>query len=82
MSSRMAAACFAVSLFTLIASAQTEKIRVACVGDECAAGKRARDGYPAQLQKVLGSAYDVRSFTKAGATLSRHGDRPFDRQAE
>lgn len=72
--------CLTAVIFN--ASGQTEKTRVACVGDECAAGRTPRDGYPAQLQKALGSKYEIRIFTKAGTTLSPKGDQPYDQQAE
>lgn len=79
---RSVAAVLGAAVITFNASGQTEKIRVVCVGDECAAGRIRTDGYAAQLQKALGNGYEVRTFTKAGAILSSVGDKAFERQAE
>jgi pimeloyl-ACP methyl ester carboxylesterase len=82
MSFRGVSALLCVTAFAAIAPGQTDRIRVACIGDEFAAGRTPRDGYPAMLQKVLGKKYDIRTFTKAGTTLSAQGDRPYAQQAE
>ena len=38
--------------------------------------------YPAQLQALLGDRYEVGNFGKSGATLLRHGHRPYFEQEE
>lgn len=68
--------------FVWPAAAQT---RVACVGDSITEGyglaSPANDAYPAQLQSVLGSDYDVRNFGVSGTTASKQGDKPYWNQA-
>lgn len=73
-----------LSLILLCLSALSfcqDRIRVACVGDSVTYGygikDRDNDSYPAQLQALLGSGYDVRNFGHNGATLLRHGHRPY-----
>lgn len=82
MSFKMATTVLCLAAIGFSAWAQTGRIRVACLGDECAAGRTPRDGYATQLQKALGNAYEVRAFTKAGATLSSQGDAPIERLPE
>ena len=43
---------------------------------------REQDCYPAQLQRMLGDRYEVGNFGKSGATLLRHGHRPYFEQEE
>ncbi len=56
-------------------------VRVACVGDSITFGAgvegRETNSYPAQLQKLLGSRFDVKNFGRSGATASRAGDLPY-----
>jgi len=56
-------------------------VRVACVGDSITWGAgvegRETNSYPAQLQKLLGTRFDVRNFGRSGATASRTGDLPY-----
>ena len=63
-----------------------KKVKVACIGDSITYGmrleERERDCYPAQLQELLGEAYQVGNFGKNGATLLRHGHRPYFEQEE
>ena len=70
-------------LKSIKAPAATAK-RVACVGNSITdgAGIDMADvqGYPAQLQKILGSGYCVRNFGVSGRTLLNHGDRPYMRE--
>jgi sialate O-acetylesterase len=58
-----------------------EKIRVACVGNSVTygVGVVGRDSmaYPAQLQKKLGSEYLVGNFGLSGASLLKHGFKPY-----
>jgi sialate O-acetylesterase len=62
------------------------KIKVACVGNSITYGMRLddreRESYPAQLQALLGDRYEVGNFGKSGATLLRHGHRPYFEQEE
>lgn len=71
---------FILGLFMTTAAfasqAPGEKTRVACVGDSITAGARvdvAKASYPAQLQLLLGSQYQVENFGRGGATLIRSG---------
>lgn len=61
-------------------------VRVACVGNSITYGtgiaNRDKDSYPAQLQAMLGNKYLVGNFGKPGATLLRHGHRPYFKQQE
>lgn len=63
-----------------------EKTRVACVGNSITYGMtladHATESYPAQLQQMLGDGYEVGNFGKSGATLLRHGHRPYIAQEE
>ncbi len=67
--------------FSLTASAQ---IKVACVGDSITFGAGASSGnsYPSQLQRLLGSGYNVGNFGHGGATLLSNGDIPYINQTE
>lgn len=57
------------------------RIRVACVGDSITAGVGARGAsYPTQLGKMLGGKWEVRGFGVSGATLLKHGDKPYQNQ--
>ncbi len=62
------------------------KIRVACVGNSITYGTGIEDrehfSYPVQLQEMLGDKYVVGNFGKPGATLLRHGHRPYFEQQE
>ena len=80
---------FLLSLFLLLStlSATARKVvRVACVGNSITYGtgiaNREQDVYPAQLQRMLGKDYVVGNFGKPGATLLRHGHRPYFQQME
>ena len=75
---------FGVVLYLLYASsvqAQHNPVRVACVGNSITYGFKlpdpARDSYPSQLQRMLGDGYEVGNFGHSGATLLRHGYRPY-----
>jgi len=54
-------------------SNSTARVRVACVGDSITEVT----GYPADLQALLGNAYDVRNFGVVGATILLNTDRPY-----
>ncbi len=61
-------------------------IRVSCIGDSITYGyglaNRETESYPTQLQNMLGAGYEVANFGKSGATLLRHGHRPYIDQDE
>jgi acyl-CoA thioesterase I len=72
-----------LSLFLLASPVWAGHANIACVGDSITAGVGAATGwdYPAQLQRMLGATdYTVRNFGVSGATLLRHGDRPYEMQ--
>lgn len=58
-----------------------EPVRVACIGNSITYGLRVDDrennAYPFKLQKMLGPGYEVRNFGNSGATLLRHGHKPY-----
>ena len=63
-----------------------QPVKVACVGNSITYGSglanRETEAYPVRLQEMLGNGYDVRNFGKPGATLLRHGHRPYVEQKE
>lgn len=73
-------------LFVTAASAQENRIKVACIGNSITYGyglpDRTTQSYPAQLQKMLGESYQVENFGKSGATLLNKGHRPYMQQDE
>lgn len=76
----------ALALFLPRDAAAEAPVKVACIGDSITYGlgleDRDRDSYPAQLQRLLGAEYQVGNFGKSGATLLRHGHRPYMEQPE
>lgn len=80
-----------ISLFASVsAGAKKQKpqapVKVACVGNSITFGyglpDREKEAYPVRLQEMLGPGYDVRNFGKSGATLLKHGHRPYIYQTE
>lgn len=73
----------------LLAAATTANARlIACVGDSITYGSgisdRLRDGYPAQLERMLKEfdpAWEVENFGVSGATLLSKGDKPYIRES-
>lgn len=67
-------------------NAMADKVKVACVGNSVTFGyglqDREHDAYPVRLQQMLGDNYEVGNFGKSGATLLRHGHRPYNEQEE
>ncbi|MEJ5960808.1 GDSL-type esterase/lipase family protein [Pedobacter immunditicola] len=61
-------------------------IKVACIGNSVTYGSGLEnpqlESYPAQLQKLLGSAYQVENFGRNGATLLKKGHNPYYKTAE
>jgi acyl-CoA thioesterase-1 len=66
--------------FASFASA-ADKMRVACVGDSITYGAgvedREKNNYPLKLNELLGEKYEVKNFGNSGATLLKHGDKPY-----
>ena len=61
---------------------KADKIRVACVGDSITYGfgvawNRSTNSYPARLQTLLGSKYQVLNYGVGGTTLLKSGDKPY-----
>ena len=58
-----------------------DAIKVACIGDSITDGHgidlRDVNGYPAQMQKMLGARYHVRNFGLSARTLMNSGDLPY-----
>lgn len=58
-----------------------EAVRVACIGNSITDGHgiwfAPSNGYPAQLQKLLGSDYWVKNFGLSGRTMLNKGDQPY-----
>lgn len=58
-----------------------EPLRVACIGNSITYGylleNPSTQSYPAQLQEMLGKEFLVGNFGHSGATLLRHGHRPY-----
>lgn len=70
----------ALALLSVAASAR-KPIRVACVGDSITYGAgiedRSNQSYPADLQRLLGDAYDVRNFGSNARIMMSVGDYPY-----
>jgi sialate O-acetylesterase len=65
---------------------ESSVLRVACVGNSVTYGyglsDREHTAYPVVLQQLLGKGFDVRNFGHSGATLLRHGHRPYTQLPE
>ena len=61
-----------------------DAIRVACIGNSITDGfgieMSGQQGYPAQLQKLLGSNYHVKNFGVSSRTLLNKGDYPYQNE--
>jgi len=61
-----------------------DEIRVACIGDSITDGYgidlRDTNGYPAQMQRMLGDKYWVKNFGVSAATTLDNGDFPYKKQ--
>lgn len=70
----------------LVGAFASQPVKVACVGNSITYGLTLDDpatqSYPARLQQMLGDGYVVGNFGKPGATLLRHGHRPYNEQEE
>ena len=73
-------------LFIFLPAVAGGRIKVACVGNSVTWGMtiadREKNCYPAQLQQMLGSGYEVRNFGHSGTTLLHLGHRPYIEQKE
>ena len=82
----LASLFLAASIVMLIAVPSHAKKRVSCIGDSITYGygleNRETECYPTRLQYLLGAEYEVSNFGKSGATLLRHGHRPYIDQDE
>jgi lysophospholipase L1-like esterase len=60
---------------------KTDAIRVACIGNSITDGHgidlAPRNGYPAQLQRLLGDGYSVKNFGLSARTMLNKGDVPY-----
>jgi lysophospholipase L1-like esterase len=63
-----------------------DAVRVACIGNSITEGfgipMSSQLGYPAQLQKLLGSNYNVRNFGVSAHTMLNKGDNPYMKRPE
>lgn len=71
-----------VLLAVLCSYAQPAKIRIACIGNSITWGGLGDLSYPQQLQKKLGSNYDVRNYGISARTLLKKGDYPYWKELE
>ena len=73
-------------LFSLVAIAQGQKVKVACVGNSITWGHgiqdRSKNTYPAQLQQLLGDGFDVRNFGNNGKCAQDEADDPYTKTKE
>ncbi len=58
-----------------------DAVKVACIGDSITDGHgidlREANGYPAQLQRMLGKGYNVKNFGISARTVMNSGDLPY-----
>jgi lysophospholipase L1-like esterase len=82
---KMLIALVAVVLAGISFSAQgataAAAIKVAAVGDSitwgAGASNQSTNSYPAQLQTLLGSSYQIGNYGHSGATMLKQGDTPY-----
>ncbi len=72
----MIAASGMAAITTFALDIAPQPIRVACVGDSITQGS----GYPAKLQLLLGSNYNVQNFGVCGSTVSLNSILPYMNQ--
>ncbi len=73
---------FTTILFVVAStSGFAQKIKIACVGNSITYGmgiaNREKNSYPAQLQNMLGSGYEVMNFGHSGATVLKNTVNPY-----
>lgn len=73
-------------LLNLCLHAQAHVLKVACIGNSVTYGygleNREQESYPAKLQDLLGSNYNVKNFGHSGATLLKMGHNPYYKTPE
>src|SRR5438046_2558072 len=73
--------CIVVFLFIQTTVVAQKTIRIACVGNSITAGSKLthpeKNAYPAQLQQLLGSGYEVTNFGVGGRTVIKDCDRSY-----
>ena len=71
---------------SITTQSQNKIVKVACVGNSITYGAgikdRVKDAYPAVLERMLGTGYEVRNFGKSGTTLLRNGNSPYWKTAQ
>lgn len=64
-----------------LSAPKPDAVKVACIGNSITDGAGVfmpdKNGYPAQLQQMLGDGYYVRNFGKSGRTMLQKGNRPY-----
>lgn len=77
---------FLTFILVLSLNQAVAQIKVACIGNSVTYGaglaQRETECYPAVLQSLLGSPYDVRNFGRNGATLLKNGHNPYVKTQE
>ncbi|HEY1202930.1 MAG TPA: GDSL-type esterase/lipase family protein, partial [Niastella sp.] len=72
---------FVIFLFIQVAAVAQKAIRISCVGNSITAGSRLAnpktEAYPAQLQQLLGSGYEVKNFGVGGRTVIKDCERSY-----
>ena len=72
---------FIVFSFFLFETNAMAQIKVACIGNSITYGSgienRELFSYPAQLQIMLGDAWEVQNFGVSGATMLKKGNKPY-----
>lgn len=73
---------FILILWGILFSANAQqKIKIACIGNSITYGmglaNREKNSYPAQLQNMLGSGYEVMNFGHSGATVLKNTVNPY-----
>jgi lysophospholipase L1-like esterase len=82
----LAVTFLSVVILIVHANAQQAKTRIACIGNSITygygVGSRETNSYPAQLERMLGSAYEVINFGVSATTLLSRGNNPYIRTPE
>lgn len=73
--------CKNIILLVLAISLSSCATRIACVGDSITEGsgikQQSKDAYPAVLNELLGTKYEVLNAGQSAATLQKKGDLPY-----
>src|SRR6478609_560461 len=76
---------FVIIVVCAVVCAAAAPNKIACVGDSITEGSGlsspSTESYPARLQKLLGTNYNVRNFGVSGRTLLKQGDFPYWKEA-